>query len=264
MLAQFEEIEVRRIWQVALLVSSGMALGVSVAAYGQTELARCPISASSSGDTAPPMLLKRVDPQYPQVAATEQVSGFVMMEFVIAADGSVHDVKVTHGLPQLIPNAVDSMKKWQFRAARVGGVAIACKSSTAMSFRMLSGTAEVAMTNNMQINPSDLFPVRPALPPLPAGVLRVSSKAMESQIEKRVEPVYPSQAEELNARAVVYVLLTVSKSGEVSNAQVLAGFDWFRDPALKAVKQWKFKPYETDGETREVQTMVTLNFAPLK
>ena len=253
----------RRIWRVALLVSSGIALGVSAGAYGQAELPKCPTSTSSSGDTTPPVILKRVDPQYPQVAATEQVSGLVMMEFVIAADGSVHDVKVTHGLPQLIPNAVDSMKKWQFRPAHVGGVAITCKSITAMGFRMLPDTAEVGMTHNMQINPSDLSPARPALPP-PAGILRVSANSMEAQIEKRVEPVYPSQAEELNARAVVFVLLTVSKSGEVSNAQVLAGFDWFRDPALKAVKQWRFSPYEVDGEAREVQTMVTLNFAPPK
>jgi hypothetical protein len=30
------------------------------------------------------------------------------------------------------------------------------------------------------------------------------------------------------------------------------------------VKLWRYKPYEIDGQPREVQTMVSLDFAPTK
>lgn len=254
----------KRICGAGLILFAGIAVGASVRAYGQTDLQSCPTSASASGDVLPPILIKRVDPQYPEVAAKEQVAGAVTMDVVIAADGSVRDVKVTHGLPQLVVNATHAMKQWQYRAARIGGVAAACKATTTINFHMLPGTAEVAIANNVQISPSEMTPARPVLPPPPAGVLRVSSRVMEAQIEKRVEPVYPPEATEMDQRAVVFVLLTVSKSGEVSDAQVLAGFDWFRGTALAAVKQWKFRPYEADGEPREVQTMVSVNFTPPK
>lgn len=249
-----------------LLMSFGIAIAAPATSFGQTELQNCPAIASPSGDVVPPMLMKRVDPQYPEVAATEQVSGAVTMDIVIAADGSVRDVKVVHGLPQLIPNATHAMKQWQYRPARMGGVAVACKAITTMNFRMLPSVASVALANNFapQTLSSNVIPPRPVLPPPPDGVLRVSAKAMEAQIEKRVEPAYPSVAAEIDAHGVVFVLLTISKDGEVSDARVLAGADWFRDPALAAVKQWKFRPYEVDGEPRDVQTMVSLDFAPTK
>jgi periplasmic protein TonB len=58
--------------------------------------------------------------------------------------------------------------------------------------------------------------------------------------------------------------MTVSKSGEVSKVQVLTGPDRFREAAIAAVKLWRYKPYEIDGQPREVQTMVSLDFAPTK
>jgi protein TonB len=104
--------------------------------------------------------------------------------------------------------------------------------------------------------------VKPILPPPPEGVLRISAKAMESMLEKRIEPVYPADAVALDARGMVLLLVTVRKTGQVGDVQVVSGPERFRDAATSAVKQWHYRPYVVEGEAVDVQTTVTLNFAP--
>lgn len=258
----------KRIVALGLLAGVAGLLGNPVSATGQTALQDCPTSVSPTGDIFPPQVEKKVNPQYPGVAQTHDVDGDVLMDLVIAADGSVRDVKVTHGLPQLIPNATHAMSQWQYRPARINGVAIACKTTVRMAFQMVSSPAAAAAMNAANnfapriAPPGQAAGLHPILPPPPDGVLRVSAKVMEAQMEKRVEPVYPADAVALDARGEVFVLLNISKSGEVSDAQVLTGPERFREAAMAAVKQWRFRPYEIDGDAREVQTMITLNFAP--
>jgi len=43
---------------------------------------------------------------------------------------------------------------------------------------------------------------------------------------------------------------------------VVSGPDRFRDAAMEAVKQWRYKPYLVEGEPVDVQTTIALNFSP--
>jgi len=60
----------------------------------------------------------------------------------------------------------------------------------------------------------------------------------------------------------VVMLATVDKSGDVHDIQIVSGPVRFRDAASTAVKQWKYRPYVVDGQAVEVQTSITLVFAP--
>jgi protein TonB len=62
----------------------------------------------------PGRLIKRVDPVYPDIAREDQVDGDVIMTATIAADGTVQNIKVTNGLPQLIHSAVHAVSQWQY------------------------------------------------------------------------------------------------------------------------------------------------------
>ncbi|HEY5054998.1 MAG TPA: energy transducer TonB [Acidobacteriaceae bacterium] len=259
----------KRVLSLFFLCLCGI-FGNPARAIGQPMPQDCPTSVSPTGDVLPPLPLKKVNPQYPEVAQTHAVDGDVFMDIVIATDGSVRDIKVTHGLPQLIPNAIHAMHQWQYRPARMNGVAIACKTTIRMGFQIAASPAAAAAANAANnfaphIPPSaEAEVLHPQLPTAPDGVLRVSFKAMETHLEKRVEPTYPADAVALDARGSVFLLVTVSKSGEVSEAQALTGPERFRDVASEAVKQWRFKPYEVDGEARVVQTTLILSFAPSK
>ena len=75
-------------------------------------------------------------------------------------------------------------------------------------------------------------------------------------------PVYPPEPNADWTEEHVRVTFLVDAKGNVGEAQVLAGPERFREPALAAVKQWKFKPALLDGRPVEVARVVNLPFAP--
>lgn len=79
-----------------------------------------PISATALGVTAP-VALETISPVYPELARRARVEGVVVMEAIIGADGSVRDVRVLRSAsPLLETGAVESVRTWRYRAARIG------------------------------------------------------------------------------------------------------------------------------------------------
>jgi TonB family protein len=260
----------RRVPLVVLVCSMVRGAAGCVRMYAQTPIEDCPKAPSVDGNVIPPLMDKRVNPQYPGIAQSQLLDGSVVMNVTVASDGFLRDIRVTHGLPQLIPAATHAVEQWHYEPTRTNGVAMACKVTITVGFTLISDPKVAAAATSAAnyapriVPPSGVIGVKPVLPAPPDGVLRVSSRVIEPQMVKRVEPAYPPDAVSLDARGVLYILLTISKTGEVADAQVLTGPFRFRNSAIEAVKQWKFRPYQTDGEPREVQTMVSLDFAPTK
>ena len=59
-------------------------------------------------------LKTRVEPQYPELARKNNISGSARMEVFVAADGRVKDVKVLGGNPVLVQAAVTAVLKWRY------------------------------------------------------------------------------------------------------------------------------------------------------
>jgi TonB family protein len=59
-----------------------------------------------------------------------------------------------------------------------------------------------------------------------------------------------------NVRAVLKVI--VDKDGKVSSVHFLSGSRSLEKPAVSAVKQWSYKPYELDGQPVAVETRVSI------
>jgi protein TonB len=53
----------------------------------------------------------------------------------------------------------------------------------------------------------------------------------------------------------------ISKSGNVEQLTVVSGPEMLRANAISAVQQWKYKPYQLNGEATEVDTTITVNFS---
>lgn len=67
----------------------------------------------------PPTVAHRVMPDYPESARLRGIEGQVMIEAVIARDGTVEPgVKVVQSIPALDQSAVDAFKRWRFTPAR--------------------------------------------------------------------------------------------------------------------------------------------------
>jgi outer membrane biosynthesis protein TonB len=52
--------------------------------------------------------------------------------------------------------------------------------------------------------------------------------------------------------------ITVDGSGKIMDEEVTSGFDELKDPSLKAVRQWIYKPYEQNGRAITVRSRVSL------
>lgn len=74
----------------------------------------------------PPLLVTRVDARYPEIARRMNLGGEVVLRVVVEANGNVGRVDVVSGGPAgMTEAAVDAVKRWVYRPARVDGRALA-------------------------------------------------------------------------------------------------------------------------------------------
>jgi len=90
--------------------------------------------------------------------------------------------------------------------------------------------------------------------------LNISQGVSTGLLIKKVDPVYPPTALRMRVEGAVQLMATVSKTGDITQVQVLSGDQQLTQAAVDAVKRWKYKPYLLNGEPVEIQTQVTINF----
>ena len=59
----------------------------------------------------------RIEPEYPELARKNNITGTTRMELLVGPDGRVKDVKVLGGNPVLVQAAVAAVKKWKYEPA---------------------------------------------------------------------------------------------------------------------------------------------------
>jgi len=83
-----------------------------------------------------PRKIVDVAPVYPPVAIQAQIAGAVILEAVIAEDGTVRDLKVLRGKPLLDQAAIDAVRQWRFTPTRLGGVPVSVVMSVTVNFAL--------------------------------------------------------------------------------------------------------------------------------
>lgn len=80
---------------------------------------------------------------------------------------------------------------------------------------------------------------------------------------KSVQPVYPPKAENTKIEGWVELDFTVTDSGRVKDVTVHAVSTpgLFEEAAVKAVSQWRYKPYLSDGKPAPVRTEIRVRFS---
>lgn len=74
------------------------------------------------GNIQAPALVKRVEPTYPEIALVAKVTGLVILEASVAADGSVESVRVLRSVKFLDEAAIDAVKQWRYSPLVLNGV----------------------------------------------------------------------------------------------------------------------------------------------
>jgi protein TonB len=100
----------------------------------------------------------------------------------------------------------------------------------------------------------------PAPPPPAPRVVRVGGQVKAPALVYRVEPVYPDLAVQARLGAIVIVEAFVDREGHVKSVTVLRGAPLFDEPAVAAVKQWRYKPLLLNGVPTEFLLTATVKF----
>jgi protein TonB len=90
--------------------------------------------------------------------------------------------------------------------------------------------------------------------------LHLDPEAAAGLLREKVDPVYPSSALRQHVEGSVELQANIGKDGSTSNLKVLSGKPLLAKAAAAAVRQWKYQPYELNGQPTEVQTEITVDF----
>ncbi len=192
------------------------------------------------------------------------------------AGASLVQARIADG--RLLDPAQDSAV-FHWNALRASDPAAAAASGAALSARLIErgrsalaagrlddAQRHVVAARQLGLNPSDVdaleASVAAARQPMPTGPVQVSSDQLKRT--RYVAPSYPRQALEKSLSGDVRVRYTVDTEGRVRDVAITASNPpgVFDDVALAAVRRWRFKPYELDGQRVEAVAGTVLVFRP--
>jgi protein TonB len=87
------------------------------------------------GKIEPPIKMNDVKPVYPAIARNAGVTGVVIIEATIGADGKVIDATVLRSIPMLDQAALDAVRQWEYRPTLLNGVAVPVVMTVTINFK---------------------------------------------------------------------------------------------------------------------------------
>jgi TonB family protein len=105
-------------------------------------------------------------------------------------------------------------------------------------------------------------PPPPPPPPTPATT-RIGGDVAQANLISSVPPAYPPFARAAQVQGVVLLQAQISKDGAVEDLRVISGHPLLTDAALKAVRQWRYRPQMLNGQAIPVMTTITVDFTML-
>jgi periplasmic protein TonB len=83
-----------------------------------------------------PQKIHHVAPIYPEIARSARVSGIVILEAVLAEDGTVRDVRVLRSVPLLDAAALAAVREWRFTPTLLNGTPVAVVMTVTVAFNL--------------------------------------------------------------------------------------------------------------------------------
>jgi protein TonB len=88
------------------------------------------------GNVRAPVKIRDVAPSYPAVARIARVQGVVVLQAIIAKDGTVRDLRVVKSVPLLDQAAVDAVRGWRYTQPTLNGVPVEVSMTVKVAFTL--------------------------------------------------------------------------------------------------------------------------------
>jgi protein TonB len=103
-----------------------------------------------------------------------------------------------------------------------------------------------------------------ALPPPPKAAapsrIKQGGQVTAAAILNQTRPLYPALARQARIQGNVVLHAIIDKDGKVAQLEVISGHPLLVQAALDAVKQWRYRPTQLNGDPVEVDTTITVTF----
>lgn len=206
------------------------------------------VTATTAAEPFPGQLMHFVKPVYPQQAKDEAIEGSVVVSFVVTNEGAVEQIESVSGNRVLVDAGISAVKLWKFRPFKLDG-------------RTIAKPQRVSFYFTIRDNPN--FKQEASLPPAARQgpkLYWVDSSTSPEVCLRQVKPVYPKEALASGIQGTVLLKAVVGRDGAVRNLTPVSGFRELIQPAIDAVREWRYRPYFMNSEPVEVAMSVTVNF----
>jgi carboxyl-terminal processing protease len=188
-------------------VATGADPGSASSSIGLGQVPGFELKTASVGADAPPLLISHAFPQYPPELVKARIQGTVLVQFVVATDGSVQNAHaVSSPFPALSRLAVAAVSQWKFIAGFHHGA-----------------PAAVAMAVPIEFNAAS--PARGARPAMTEPNLRHAGlDALKAHDYDRAISVLTQAVAMAAGDAAAYELRGIAYNAEQRNTEALADF----------------------------------------
>jgi len=101
----------------------------------------------------------------------------------------------------------------------------------------------------------------PAPPKPTQSRIRQGGNVTAASLINRVQPVYPPLARQTRISGTVRLHAIIGKDGSVQQLEVMSGHPLLVQSALDAVRQWRYRPTQLNGDPVEVDTTIDVIFS---
>ena len=91
--------------------------------------------------------------------------------------------------------------------------------------------------------------------------VNIPNDVADGMLIYKINPEYPAKAKKGHISGIVILKARISQAGEISDLRAQCGPEILVEPSLKAVREWKYRPYLLKGKPVEVDTTIKVVFA---
>jgi TonB family protein len=209
-----------------------------------------------AGGVAQGQLLSHENPVYPASARANGIEGTVVLRAVIGEDGTIKDLAVLSGPPELQSSAIDAVKRWTYRPYLLNGEPVEVQTTITVHYALApqhhptsDSSQPAANEEAAQTGGSD------------PGIYDVGGSVRPPIVIHQADPKYAEAARNAKLSGNVVISLVVGTDGKPYNVQVARGLGHGLDEqAVEAVQQYRFKPATRNGEPVAAYLNVEVNF----
>ena len=81
-------------------------------------------------------LLRKIEPQYPQMAKVAHIQGDVILAATISKNGTIENLHQISGHPILVQAAMEAVKQWRYKPYLLNGEPVEVETTIKVSFKM--------------------------------------------------------------------------------------------------------------------------------